>query len=473
MRIFYILLSTLVLLTSGLHAEVQLTTLTAPKVLDQPNEQIPLDIDGNGETDFIFFYDVYLGNPYLHINMSGNALYTSKVVVTGQKNIYGKDLVAVVPDGAGIGPSSKYNGPVLGNGPLLAQPSAAGADILEGDGEVYVGIRFVGSTGTHYGWIALEVNGDGTSTTMRAYAWETEIDTPIEAGEGRPVLIESIEVHPQEGTDTIDTRGGTLQMLADIIPSNATETDLEWSVDLPSVATIDDDGLLTAHMDGVVTVTARAIDGSGVEESIVIAVINQSIPVTGITVVGEKGDVTITEPAGTLQMIAEITPEDATNPEVTWSLSPEGRATIDENGLLTAVADGEVTVTATATDGSGVSGSTTILITSQPVAVTSITVRSESGATEITSDMGTLRLIADVKPTDATEKDVTWSVDDERIATITANGILTAIRNGTVVATATATDGSGVSGTISIDVSGQSTMSVSDVERIAGSLNLR
>ena len=473
MRTFYIFLSTLLLLTPGLHAEVQLTTLTTPKVLDQPSEQIPLDIDGNGETDFLFFYDVYLGNPYLHINMTGNALYTSKVVVTGQKNIYGKDLVAAVADGAGIGPSSKYNGTVLGNGPLVAQPTAAGGDILEGRGEVYVGIRFVGSTGTHYGWIALEVNSAGTSATIRAYAWQTETDTPIEAGEGRPVLIESIEVHPQEGTDTIDTRGGTLRMLADITPSNATDTDLDWSVDLPAVATIDDEGLLTAHADGAVTVTARATDGSGVEGSIVITVINQSILVTEITVVGEKGDRTITEPGGTLRMIAEITPEDATSPEVTWSLSPEGLATIGESGLLTAVANGEVTVTATATDGSGVSGSTTVLITSQPVAVTSITVRSESGETEITEDMGTLRLVADVSPADATEKDVTWSVDDERIATVSANGVLTAIRNGTVVVTATATDGSGVLGTLTIEVSGQSTMSVGEGMRVGGNLNLR
>ena len=383
MRIIYTLFSAL-LLASTLHAEVQLTTLTTPKVLDSPGEQIPLDIDGNGETDFLFFYDVYLGNPYLHINMTGNALYTSKVVVTGQKNIYGKDLVAAVAEGAGIGPSSKYNGTVVGNGPLVAQPTAAGGDILEGRGEVYVGIRFVGSTGTHYGWIALEVNSAGTSATIRAYAWQTETDTPI-------------------------------------------------------------------------TVTA----------------INQSTPVTAIAVVGEKGDRTITEAGGTLRMIAEITPEDATNQEVTWSLSPDGLATIDEAGLLTAVANGEVTVTATATDGSGVSGSTTVLIVGQPVAVTSITVRSESGATEITEDMGSLRLIADVMPTDATEKDVTWSVDDERIATIDGEGLLTAIRNGTVIATATATDGSGVLGSLTIEVSGQSTMSVGEGMRVGGNLNLR
>jgi uncharacterized protein YjdB len=113
-----------------------------------------------------------------------------------------------------------------------------------------------------------------------------------------------------------------------------------------------------------------------------------------------------------------------------------------------------------------------VFITSQPVAVTAITVRSESGATEITKDMGTLRLIADIEPIEATEKSVTWSVDDDRIATIDENGILTAIRNGTVTATAVTTDGSGVLGRLTIEVSGQSTMSVNEKQPKARSLNL-
>ena len=63
MRIIHTIFSALLLLSCSLHAEVQLTTLSTPNVLDQPNEQIPFDFDGNGETDLYFFYDVYLGEP--------------------------------------------------------------------------------------------------------------------------------------------------------------------------------------------------------------------------------------------------------------------------------------------------------------------------------------------------------------------------------------------------------------------------
>lgn len=86
--------------------------------------------------------------------------------------------------------------------------------------------------------------------------------------------------------------------------------------------------------------------------------------VSGITVAGVGGANTIDEANGTLQMIATITPDEATNKSVVWSVDNEN-ATINSTGLLTAVANGEVVVTATAKDGSGVAGSTTVTISNQ------------------------------------------------------------------------------------------------------------
>ena len=88
--------------------------------------------------------------------------------------------------------------------------------------------------------------------------------------------------------------------------------------------------------------------------------------VESVDVSGEGGANSIETPGGTLQMIATITPEDASDPSVTWSLDPEtGVASIDENGLLTALENGTVTVTATANDGSGASGFAVIEILNQ------------------------------------------------------------------------------------------------------------
>lgn len=79
--------------------------------------------------------------------------------------------------------------------------------------------------------------------------------------------------------------------------------------------------------------------------------------VESITVDGMGGVTTIDEAGGTLQMIATISPDDADNKAVTWAVDASDKAEINSTGLLTAKADGTVTVTATAKDGSGKSGS--------------------------------------------------------------------------------------------------------------------
>lgn len=77
------------------------------------------------------------------------------------------------------------------------------------------------------------------------------------------------------------------------------------------------------------------------------------------------GEAKITEPGGTLQLKANVEPDSASNKDVTWSVDNEGVATIDQDGLLTAVANGTVTIRATAKDGSGVFGTIEIVISEQ------------------------------------------------------------------------------------------------------------
>ena len=186
-----------------------------------------------------------------------------------------------------------------------------------------------------------------------------------------------------------------------------------------------------------------------------------NVLVNGINVTGTGGVSVIETESGTLQMIAEVLPENATNKVVVWSVTEvTGGATISEDGLLTAVKNGTVTVNATSTDGSNITGSTEITISNQAVIlVTSITVTSESGANTITNKGGTLQMIATALPENATEKAVTWSVTNGTgDASITADGLLAAIADGTVTARATSTDGSNISGSMLITISNQTTI---------------
>jgi uncharacterized protein YjdB len=272
------------------------------------------------------------------------------------------------------------------------------------------------------------------------------------------VPVTTINVNGAGGLSTITTDNGTLQLIATVLPANASNPAVTWSVtDGTGHATINSSGLVSAVSNGTVTATATAADGTGVTGALVITISNQTIPVTGITVTGAGGATTISTDNGTLQLTATVSPSNATNKAVNWTVTNgTGQATINSSGLLSAVSNGTVTARATATDGTGIYGTLIIMISGQIVPVTSISVTGAGGATIITTDNGTLQLTATVLPSGATNKTVTWSVvNGSGQATINSSGLVTAVLNGNVMAIASATDGSGITGSLVITISSQ------------------
>jgi len=262
------------------------------------------------------------------------------------------------------------------------------------------------------------------------------------------------------GGTAITTDGGTLQLSSSVLPANATNKTITWSISSGTdKASISATGLVTALDNGTATAKATAADGSGVFGTATITISNQVIPVSSITI---SGGTAIATDGGTLQLTASVLPANATNKTVTWSITSGSAYAIinSSTGLLTAVANGTVTVRATANDGSNVSGSMVVTITNQTIPaipVTSISVTGTGGATTISTGGGTLQLIATVLPANATNKTVTWSITSgSAYATINSlTGLLTAVDNGAVNVRATAADGSGVFGTATITISNQ------------------
>ncbi|NOV01671.1 Ig-like domain-containing protein [Paenibacillus planticolens] len=289
------------------------------------------------------------------------------------------------------------------------------------------------------------------------------------------VLVSGIAVSGAGGLAAITSKNGTLQMLAEVVPPDADARTVTWTVlnedgTATDKATIDANGLLTAVKNGQVKVVATADDGSGVKGEAVITISGQVL-VSGISVSGAGGLAAITSKNGTLQMLAEVVPPNADTRTVTWTvLNEDGtatdKATIDANGLLTAVKNGQVKVVATADDGSDVKGEAVITISGQ-VLVNGVAVSGAGGLAAITSKNGTLQMLAEVVPPDADARTVTWTVLNEDgtatdKATIDANGLLTAVKNGQVKVVATADDGSGVKGEAVITISGQDSVSSPD-----------
>jgi hypothetical protein len=124
------------------------------------------------------------------------------------------------------------------------------------------------------------------------------------------------------------------------------------------------DGTLTALKNGYVIIQAVADDYMGAIGKKTVKLQNQEfISVASIEVIGET---TISVNGGTLQVSATVLPVNADARDVEWSIANEtGSATISETGLIQAITNGTVTVTASAFDGSGVSDALQITISNQ------------------------------------------------------------------------------------------------------------
>lgn len=144
----------------------------------------------------------------------------------------------------------------------------------------------------------------------------------------------------------------------------------------------------------------------------------------------------------TLQLGAAIVPENAANQRVSWNSSNESVAVVDESGLVTAVGSGKAVITVTTEDGEKTDQCEVTVEEERidvPAAVSGVTLdRTEA----VFSAIGqTLKLTAEVAPSNAGNKEVTWSSSNPSVAQVDQDGLVTAKGNGTAVITVTTRDG--------------------------------
>ncbi len=134
--------------------------------------------------------------------------------------------------------------------------------------------------------------------------------------------------------------GDTKQLNVTVEPENATNKNVVWSTLDYTIATVDNNGMVTAKAKGETKICVTTVNG-GIKEYCKITV---SAPVTGVSFRMNKVEIILGE---TQIMTATVFPLDATNRNVSWSSSNPGVAEIDDNGLVTAKALGESTITVT------------------------------------------------------------------------------------------------------------------------------
>ena len=163
-------------------------------------------------------------------------------------------------------------------------------------------------------------------------------------------------------------------------------------------------------------------------------VITMGIPVASVSVSPATALVSV---GSTVQLNASVLPADATNKLLNWTSADANIATVDANGLVTAKSAGTVRITATTQDGSKTSYAD-VTVQTGAIAVTGLSINPTSASINTGE---TKQFSAVVTPLGASNKTVTWSSDNEAVATVDANGLVKAIAKGTANITATSQDG--------------------------------
>lgn len=227
------------------------------------------------------------------------------------------------------------------------------------------------------------------------------------------------------------TVGDTQTLTATVTPSNATNKNVTWSSSNTSVATVDSNGKVSGIKVGTAVITVKTEDGG---KTSTCSVTVNPISVTGVTL----NETSLTMTVGDTQALtATVTPSNATDKSVTWSSSNTSVAAVSSSGVVTAKAAGSATITVTTVDG-GKKATCSVSVVAATVSVTGVSLNKASMSLVIG---GTERLTATVTPSNATNKNVTWSSSNTSVATVDSNGNVSAINVGTAVITVKTEDG--------------------------------
>ena len=251
---------------------------------------------------------------------------------------------------------------------------------------------------------------------------------------------------------TLTGDGKTAPLTAAVEPQEATDPTVRWTADPEGIVSVEN-GTVTALKAGTATVRAESVSNPGVYDECEVTVIS---PVTQITLNHSDypADPGTFEVGLDFVLSATVTPGDATDKRLIWSVSPENIVSLDAaTGTATALEAGTATVTVTAADGFGASASCVVTVSPATADVTKIVLNRESVNLY---KGGSYRLTASVEPPNAAVKTVTWSLEGGDVpATISDDGLLSVNSNaGTAMFTvkATAGDASRVTATCKVTV---------------------
>lgn len=231
--------------------------------------------------------------------------------------------------------------------------------------------------------------------------------------------------------------GQTVQLTANTSTLSVLPPDIagvNWSSSNTNVATVDSNGKVTGKGVGTVTITATSKDGNA-SASLKLTVATNVIYVSKVTISG-KNSVNV---GSKIKLSAATSTNGQGNPTVAgvnWSSSNTSIATIDASGNVTGKKPGKVTITAVSKDGKA---SATYAVTVTEVKATKIKLNHKSLLMKKGTSFSKIKVT--ISPNNVTNKKITWTSSNKKVATVTSSGKIKAVKAGTAVITAKTSNG--------------------------------
>jgi uncharacterized protein YjdB len=248
--------------------------------------------------------------------------------------------------------------------------------------------------------------------------------------------VNSVSVTLGSSTLAIAATTQATVVLRDAANNVLTGRVVTWSTSDANVATVDNTGLVTAIAAGSATITATSETKTGSAGVTVLPVPVNTVQLT----LGSNAIVVGATTQGTV-VLRDAANNVLTGRVVTWSTSDANVATVDAAGVVTGTGAGSATITATSEGKSGTAG---VTVTLAPVNTVQLTLGSNAIVIGATTQ-GTV-VLRDAANLVLTGRAITWSTSDGAVATVDANGLVTAVGVGSATITATSEGKSGTAG---------------------------
>lgn len=260
----------------------------------------------------------------------------------------------------------------------------------------------------------------------------------------------------------------SVELVATVAPSDATNRSVTWSSSNSSVATVSTTGVVAAIAPGTATITVTTVDGS-MTATCIVTVTSATIATTGVTL--DKDTLNLSLGGGTSPLVATVEPANATNKNVMFMSSNQSVATVSATGVVTPVAIGTATITVVTSSG-GFTDTCAVTVSAQTFPVTSVMLNTDT--LNLVTGSGSSTLVATVLPLNATNPAVTWMTSNANVASVTSAGVVAPVGVGTATITVTTVDGShtdtvAVTVTAPVPVSGVS-LDMTTLAQVAGAV---